>query len=147
MNSESTFESREAPVILIDDVTTLVWSGICSSRQLVDFVRAIRSLCSETHSSSVIVFHGDETFENQAEEGPASNDDDDHAVRGILRLSDVWISTRSLRSQQSGELTVHRSAGMLTHHSLATSRAHPVQYKLEESGPQVWSKGTARGFL
>lgn len=46
------------------------------------------------------------------------------------------------------KVVVHRAPALLGQQSMATHCVEqPLQYKLEESGPQYFAKGTGKGFL
>jgi hypothetical protein len=123
---------------------------------------SLRLKCPQRKATLLAVYHGDSTFTNCREGQPAS-EQDDLALRKLLRLSDVWITLRSLRSQMVGEvrgratsadathfmqLCVHRGPALGSLAVNSSSRATPLQYKLEETGLlKSWSKGSGGGFV
>jgi hypothetical protein len=136
-------------------------SSLVFEREAV-FVFPPRLNSEQRKATLLTVFHGDSTFTNCREGQPASQRDD-LALRKLLRLSDVWITLRSLRSQMVGEvrgratsadathfmqLCVHRGPALGSLAVNSSSRATPLQYKLEETGLlKSWSKGSGGGFV
>lgn len=70
---------------------------------LHSFVWRIPNGQFQLHFSLVTLFHGDNTFTQALEDSPP-DPEDNSALQHILLSNDIWISTRSLRSQQIGEV-------------------------------------------
>lgn len=65
-------------------------------------------------------------------------------------------STEGTESQERGEEGVSGDAGVNKKETLKKaprqtitpiSRSHPIQFRIEDSGVKVFTKGTSRGFL
>lgn len=164
------------PLIIVDGFASLLWAADASPSQLSSLYRSLRSLASESSATLLSTFHADDCFSHLSENSQTPDASTDVALKALIRLSHLWLTTRSLRPQLMGEvrlvlpsfllskmlmlinplsfrfplqLTIHRGPALGAEHPSVASmpRHRPVQYKIEENGPVVWSKGMGAGFL
>ncbi|KAI5481180.1 UPF0405 domain protein [Pseudohyphozyma bogoriensis] len=132
-------EGAEQPLVVIDDVSSLQWSGQ-SVQDVARFVAGLRAVISNVGGSLVVLQHGDDL---------ASPDSDDSALfRRLFQRSDLWLHTTVLSSQTRGELAIHRGPALAEDWGVVDrSGATALQYKLEEGGAVFHVKGLGKGFL
>ncbi|KAM0789383.1 hypothetical protein ACM66B_000212 [Microbotryomycetes sp. NB124-2] len=129
--------SGQGAVVVIDDVTSLIWSGN-DARDVVRAMSSLRSLVSEHEASLVMLVHGDDVSTN-------GDSTDSYLFRRCLQISDLWLRTSVLSSQTRGELSIHRGPALVQDFGIV-DRSGPtaLQYKLDENGPAFSVKGLGR---
>lgn len=94
------------PLILVDDLSTLQWSLGLDPAELSTFYRHLRSLANEENATLLSILHADSAFPAIKEGATVPDAHSDLALKQVLRLSHLWITTRSLRAQMMGEVGV-----------------------------------------
>lgn len=95
------------PMILIDDLSSLLWSSGGNPAELAAFYRHILSLATHHNATVISLFHSDACFPNMPEAASIPDESSDMALKHLIRLSHLWITTRSLRAQMMGEVGEH----------------------------------------
>lgn len=94
-------------MIFIDDLSSLLWSSGAEPAHLAAFYRHIRSLTVASNATLLSTFHADACFPNMTESASTLDHESDTALKLLIRLSHLWLTTRSLRAQMMGEVSAH----------------------------------------
>lgn len=134
------------PLVALDDFASLLHAGL-APLALLKLFRNIRGMARQSSASLLVVYH-DDAF-SPGRTNIERSEEDHFLLRNLIQLSDFWIQTRSLRAQMTGELVLHRAPALagLQSDLVTHSLNRPLQYKLEETGPTYFAKGTGKGFL
>jgi len=130
-------QSKDLPLVILDDLTSLEWIGF----PLLDisrFARALRAICQRANATLIIGHH------------IVTPNEPDDLFRHLQQMCDYHVDVRPLQSGRSGsvsgEIALHPGASA----SAGTRRiirSSAVQYRLTDSGPVFFSKGTGGGVL
>merc|ERR1711939_1137097 len=136
---------QEGSLVVCDDVSAFLYAGQAPVSLLKQY-RRLMSLVRQSKSSSLCVIHDDAFSPGRTQIERSA--EDAFVLRNLIQLSDVWVQTRSLRAQLTGELYLHRAPSLVGQASLDVHTLNrPLQYKLDESGAKYFAKGTGKGFL
>ncbi|KAJ3501406.1 hypothetical protein NMY22_g18939 [Coprinellus aureogranulatus] len=131
-------EEERAKLVVLDDVSTLEWIGICSALDIVRFVRALRVLCNQTKATLLLRIHIPTSLPSELSTS-AEFDGEGQRVKGA---GGVGLLV--------GEIAIH--PGPSTPPSSTTAvklikRSGSLQYRLLDTGPVYFEKGTSEGVL
>lgn len=143
--------STLAPLIIIDDLSTLLWSGY-PVQHILGFLNRLRRLQTELGVSLVIVLHIDLIeFLHKPNPTPTTQ----HSTEDVVLLnhlsahSHVILKTRNLGLPGAGELGVFRGAALLDDLGLPVTVCMETvtQYRIHDNSVHYYTKGLDKGFL
>ncbi|KAK9900063.1 hypothetical protein P389DRAFT_192359 [Cystobasidium minutum MCA 4210] len=93
----------EGTLLVMDDFSGLLHSGL-PALGLLKLFRKMQALIRQSSSSLIAVYHDDAFSPGKAQISRLS--DDAFLLRNIVQSCDIWLQTRSLRAQLTGEVRV-----------------------------------------
>ncbi|TEB29214.1 hypothetical protein FA13DRAFT_1734880 [Coprinellus micaceus] len=125
-------------VVILDDVSTLEWIGF-SPLDIIRFVRALRIACHKSKSTLIARYHI--TIPGEI----------DNQLTQLLTVCTYHLDVRPLYSGRSGavtgEIALHRGAAAPPDDVKLIRRSGSLQYRLLDTGPVYFQKGTSEGVL
>ncbi|KAF8148624.1 hypothetical protein B0H34DRAFT_736284 [Crassisporium funariophilum] len=125
-------------LVILDDITTLEWIGI-SSVDILRFSRSLRAACLKKNATLVIRHH------------IVTPNDPDDLFRHLLQISSHHLEVQPLASGRSGavsgEISLHHGFSAKSDGVKSIHRNTAMQYRLTDSGPGFFERGTSGGVL
>ncbi|KAF9042296.1 hypothetical protein BJ165DRAFT_1529725 [Panaeolus papilionaceus] len=128
----------ESPMVILDDVASLEWMGFLPL-SLIRFVRALRALCLKKNATLIILQH------------ILNPEDPQELLRNLLQISTYHLEVRPLSSGRSGtvsgEVSLHLGFSAPSNPVKLIPRSVALQYRLTDTGPEFFAKGTSEVVL
>jgi hypothetical protein len=125
-------------LIIVDDISTLDWIGF-PLLELNRFLRALRAACLKAKATLIIRHH------------IVTPDEPDDLFRQLLQICMYHLEVRALSSGRSGdvsgEVALHPGFSVPLDGVKFIPRNIATQYRLADSGPEFFAKGTSGGVL
>ncbi|KAF8999646.1 hypothetical protein BDQ17DRAFT_1308433 [Cyathus striatus] len=129
---------ESSALVILDDISTLEWIGF-PFLDLTRFIRALRATCLEAKATLLIRHHI-----------VTSNDPDD-LFRLLLQICSYHMEVRPLSTGRSGavsgEVALHPGPSTINDSVKLIPRSAAVQYRLADTGPTFFQRGTSAGVL
>ncbi|KAK1232436.1 hypothetical protein PQX77_004412 [Marasmius sp. AFHP31] len=135
--------SEPGSIVVLDDISSLEWTGHHSIHDLTQFCRALRALCLKIQATLIIRHH------------IVTPDDPDPLFRNLRQMCSYHMDVRPLSSGRSGavsgEIALHAgptaSLQSDTRKVQLLSRPAALQYRLTDNGVVFFERGSSRGVL
>ncbi|KAF6758969.1 hypothetical protein DFP72DRAFT_887126 [Ephemerocybe angulata] len=125
-------------LVILDDVSTLEWIGF-SPLDIMRFVRALRISCHKANWTFIVRYH------------VVTPNKVDEQLQQLLGICTYHLDVRPLYSGRSGavsgEIALHRGAAARQDEVKLIKRSGSLQYRLLDTGPVYFQKGTSEGVL
>ncbi|PPQ68880.1 hypothetical protein CVT24_007689 [Panaeolus cyanescens] len=128
----------ESPLVILDDLASLEWMGF-PTISLTRFLRALRALCLKKNATLIILQH------------ILNPEDPQELLRNMLQISTYHLEVRPLSSGRSGtvsgEVALHLGFSAPPNPVKLIPRSAALQYRLTDTGPEFFAKGTSEVVL
>jgi len=126
-------------LVILDDITLLEWIGF-PLIDIIHFSRALRALCQKFNATLLIRHH------------LVNPGDPDDLYRHLLQICTYHMEVQPLASGRSGtvtgEISLHLGvSGKPDRVATLIPRSNSLQYRLTESGPDFFERGTSESVL
>ncbi|KIM40346.1 hypothetical protein M413DRAFT_446533 [Hebeloma cylindrosporum] len=125
-------------LIILDDISALDWIGF-PLLDLSRFLRALRAACLKANATLIIRHH------------IVTPGEADELFRHLLQISTYHVEDRPLSSGRSGdvsgEISLHPGFSVPSDGVKLNPRNIATQYRLADTGPEFFAKGTSGGVL
>ncbi|KAF5320256.1 hypothetical protein D9611_011339 [Ephemerocybe angulata] len=125
-------------LVILDDVSTLEWIGF-SPLDIMRFVRALRIACHKANWTFIVRYH------------VVTPNEVDEQLQQLLGICTYHLDVRPLYSGRSGavsgEIALHLGAAARQDEVKLIKRSGSLQYRLLDTGPVYFQKGTSEGVL
>ncbi|KAJ3898955.1 hypothetical protein F5879DRAFT_811735, partial [Lentinula edodes] len=122
-------------IIILDDITTLHWTGLASPLELGRFCRALRGLCVKNEAVLVIRHH---VLSDKEASGDA-------LFRSLHALCTYHMDIQPLTSGRSGvvsgQIALHQGPNSIHQGPATTSKKTALQYKLTDTSAVYFERG------
>ncbi|KAF9560628.1 hypothetical protein CPC08DRAFT_818108 [Agrocybe pediades] len=128
-------------LVILDDITMLEWIGF-PLLEVTRFARALGATCAKANATLLIRHHV----------VGGSNDDVDDLFRHLVQICTYHLEVRPLASGRSGtvsgEVALHPGFSAPCSNTVKMiPRSAALQYRLTDSGPDFFAKGTSENVL
>jgi len=132
-------KSNNPMLVVLDDITILEWIGF-PLIDVIRFSRTLRALCHKYNATLLIRHH------------LVTPGDPDDLYRHLLQISTYHMEVQPLASGRSGtvtgEISLHLGmSGRSNRAATLIPRNNSLQYRLTESGPDFFERGTSQSVL
>ncbi|KAF9006161.1 hypothetical protein BDQ17DRAFT_1399090 [Cyathus striatus] len=124
--------------VILDDISTLEWIGF-SFLDITRFIRALRAACLQEKATLFIRHH------------VVTPNEPDDLFRHLLQICSYHMEVRPLSTGRSGvvsgEVALHPGPSSISDSIKLIPRSTAVQYRLADTGPTFFQRGTSAGVL